>query len=118
MTQIAPDAFEGSDELVIYCTKDSYALRYAIENGISYVITDAELVTYIRGDCDGDGDVLIVDVTLIQRVLVDMIPRYFDERAADVDDNGPDISDATMIQRYLAEINDPYHIGELVCIYV
>ncbi len=118
VTYIADDAFTGCDDLVIYCTYDSYALQYAIENNIDYVITDAELVTYIIGDADGDGFVRILDVTMIQRVLADIPVESFDEKAADVDGDGLDIIDATKIQRYLAQFDDPYHIGETNFVYV
>lgn len=69
---------------------------------------------YIRGDADGDGKVTIRDVTEIQRKLVNIPTPKFNEKAADVDSNGLDITDATAIQRYLAQFNDPYHIGEYV----
>ena len=69
---------------------------------------------YIRGDADGDGKVSIRDVTEIQRKLVNIPTPNFNEKAADIDSNGLDITDATNIQRYLAEFDDSYHIGESV----
>lgn len=72
--------------------------------------------SYIRGDADGDGDVAIMDVTVIQRKLVDLEVPYFDERAADVDGDELSITDATWIQRYLAEFQNIYHINETVTI--
>ncbi len=70
---------------------------------------------YIRGDVDGDGEVTIIDATLVQRKLAGIsIFSAFDERAADVNDNGLDITDATWIQRYLAGISDPYRVSEYV----
>lgn len=70
--------------------------------------------SYIRGDADGDGKVTIRDVTEIQRKLVNIPTPKFIEKAADVDSNGLDITDATKIQRYLAQFDDPYKIGETV----
>lgn len=70
--------------------------------------------TYVRGDADGDGEITVIDATVIQRVLADIPTASFYEKAADVDNNGLDITDATMIQRKLAEIADPYGIGEIV----
>ena len=67
---------------------------------------------FIRGDADGDGHVTIGDVTEIQRKLAQLPTPKFNEKAADVDSNGLDITDATKIQRFLAEFDDPYHIGE------
>ena len=114
VADIADNAFEGCDSLVIYCTKESYALQYATEHEIDYVITDPDPVTYMIGDADGDGVVRILDVTVIQRVLASIAVFNFVEAAADIDNNGLDITDATKIQRFLAEYNDPYRIGEVV----
>ena len=69
---------------------------------------------YKRGDADGDGTVTILDATAIQRKLVQLPIPKFNEKAADVDGEGLDITDATKIQRYLAEFADPYHIGDFV----
>lgn len=69
---------------------------------------------YIRGDVDSDGLITVSDATLIQRVLVQIPVQSYNAKAADVNGDGLDISDATRIQRYLAEFNDPYHIGEFV----
>lgn len=112
--KIAANAFDGCDDLVIYCTTKSYALSYALDNDISFVLTDAEpiTVTYMIGDADGDEAVSILDVTLIQRRLADIPVFVFNETAADVDKDGLNITDATMIQRYLADFYDRYHIGE------
>ena len=109
---IGPDAFSGCDELTIVCPKNSYAAEYAEANGIkcSYIIYG----TYILGDADGDGIVSIMDATRIQRVLAE-----FDEEdtegarmRGDVDGNGLDIFDATAVQRCLADMGNPYNIGE------
>ena len=73
-----------------------------------------ESSTIILGDVDGDGFVTIIDVTMIQRKLVQLPVYSFNEKAADIDSDGLDITDATKIQRYLAEFDDPYHIGEVI----
>lgn len=71
---------------------------------------------YLRGDADGNGRVSIQDVTLIQRVLAEMVgdPDGAIALRGDVDGNGLSISDATAIQRFLAEYDDPCHVGEPV----
>ncbi|WP_407382444.1 leucine-rich repeat protein [Ruminococcus sp.] len=114
--RIAANAFDGCDEVVVYCRTGSLAHRYAVENTLSYVLTDAEpvTVTYRIGDADGDGNISILDVTVILRKLADLPVLSFSERAADVGADGLDITDATKIQRYLAELYDPYSIGEAV----
>lgn len=66
----------------------------------------------LRGDADGDGGVTISDVTAIQRKLSSLSTPSLDERAADVDGDGVNITDATMIQRYLAGFENIYHINE------
>ena len=114
VADIADNAFDGCDKLVIYCTKESYALQYAMEHDIDYVITDPDPVTYMIGDADGDGAVTIIDVTVIQRVLASIEVAGFNETAADIDNSGLDIIDVTWIQRYLAGLGDPYGIGEIV----
>ena len=114
VTEIDPDAFTGSGNVVIYASNDSCAIAYARARGISYVITDTEPVTYLRGDADGDEEVTIIDVTCIQRYLAGIAVSFIDEKAADVDGNELDIVDATLIQRYLAGLNNPYHIDEIV----
>lgn len=78
-----------------------------------YEISD-DLV--IIGDADGDGEVTIPDVTAIQRKLADLATPSFDERAADVDKDGLDITDATKIQRYLAKFENTYPINELAAV--
>ena len=72
--------------------------------------------SYICGDADCDGDVSILDVTVIQRYMAEIQVPFFDETAADVNSDGLDISDATMIQRFLAGIRISCAIGETVII--
>ena len=70
------------------------------------VIQDTEAV--ILGDVDGDEDVSILDVTVIQRHLATMEIPTFNEAAADVDgDEEVTIIDATLLQRHLAGMAVP-----------
>ena len=80
----------------------------------SAVMTVTAESGYKRGDADGDGDIMIADATVIRRTLADIPTPFIDRKAADVDGNGLNIMDATNIQRYLACLYDPYHIGEIV----
>ena len=69
----------------------------------------------LLGDADGDGNVTILDATVIQRKLASMSVAYFDEAAADVDGDGEvTIIDATFIQRFLAGLPCPEGIGEVM----
>ena len=68
---------------------------------------------YLLGDADGDGEVTIIDVTKIQRILANNSVDSFNEAAADVDSDGElTIIDATWIQRHLAGFDIPYLIGK------
>ena len=70
----------------------------------------------ILGDADGDGEITILDATLIQRYLADYTVKD-PERVAtlgNVSGGGISIIDATLIQRYLAGFTVPYPIGEPV----
>ena len=73
---------------------------------------DHTSLVYLRGDADNDSKVTIIDATVIQKKLASIKVRSFNEKAADIDGKGLDITDATKIQRYLAGYADPDHIGE------
>lgn len=63
--------------------------------------------TILYGDADGDGEVTIIDVTRIQRHLVDINPPILEENMKAAIVSGDDelsIIDATLIQRWLAGI--------------
>lgn len=74
--------------------------------------------TYILGDADGSGDVDIVDATIVMRVVAEVVPDTDGKIAerCDIDGNGMDITSATWIQRWLAEIKIPYPVGEPVTV--
>ena len=72
-------------------------------------------VMFLCGDADGDGEVTISDVTMVQRCLAELVPA--DEallQRADVTGGGLTVDDATAIQRYLAEFDGEYGIGTKV----
>ena len=67
----------------------------------------------LLGDADGDGEISIIDATVIQRHLAQIPVTEFHEDAADVDGSGDvEITDATYIQRHLVDLEVPYKIGE------
>lgn len=68
----------------------------------------------LMGDANGDGQVNIDDVTLIQRVLAGLVADKDGKivQRCDIDGNGLDIKDATAIQEYLAGFDNIYHYGE------
>ena len=83
------------------------------ELAINYVVIQGREVTYddvILGDADGSSEVDITDVTRLQRWLADMNPltsagiKAACVRGTEV----PEVTDATVIQRALAGINNPF----------
>ncbi len=70
--------------------------------------------SFLRGDSDGNGIINILDATLIQRVIADV--QSDDDgmialRSA-LSGDALDITDATYLQRYIAQIPTPYPINE------
>ncbi|WP_405343780.1 dockerin type I repeat-containing protein, partial [Ruminococcus sp.] len=66
------------------------------------------------GDVDGSGEVDILDVTTIQRVLANVKPADDTiNKLGDVDGDGSlDVTDATLLQRWLLGLNQDLKIGE------
>ena len=111
---ISLNAFSGDASLVFRC--DSYdcdAARYARENGIPVEYS----FRYLCGDANGDDTISIIDATLLQRLLGDVIedPDGKMSVRGDVSGDGIDIMDVTDIQRYFAQlrVNDS-HVGEMM----
>lgn len=77
-------------------------------------IISASAATYRLGDVDDNGEVEIIDATIIQRVLAYMVPETDEiDLRGDVDRNGElESVDATWIMRYNALIKVPYPIDE------
>ena len=84
----------------------------AVSIGAGAVNTETN---YLRGDANGDGFVTVYDVTALQRHLANLeLLSENNLTAADIDVNGLDITDATNIQRYLAEYENLYNVGEWI----
>lgn len=74
-----------------------------------------EAIVPILGDADGNGEVDLIDATLIQRLLaeIQVIIPIDVLMYGDVDGDGElTISDVTFIQRYEAEMDSIYPIGQ------
>ena len=74
----------------------------------------ADAASYLLGDVNGDGDVDVIDATIVQRYDA-RFPVPYDEAQlmrGDVDDDGEvTVLDATLIQRYATQVPTPYDIG-------
>ena len=114
VTEIHPNAFTGSDHVVIYCYSGSAAHQFAADYSIPYVLLDAP--GYCLGDVDGDNVVDTVDATWIQRHLALIyVPDTCDVTHADVDgDEDITIVDVTLIKRFDAQFEIDYPIGQWV----
>ena len=113
---IAENAFDGCDNLVIYCKKESRARYYAEENKIPFVVTDG--IMFTLGEINGDGIISISDVTAAQQHLADIITlEGACLNAADTNQDGTlDVTDAENLQKYIAGYDVSYPIGELIII--
>ena len=133
VTEIADTAFDGCEDLTIYCYADSYAQTYAREKGIPYVLieeqepteepteapTEAHTFTFVLGDADGDGHANIIDATFAQRIATGLRadPDGSWTIRSDVDRSGAvEVTDATFIQRFDVGLVVPYQIGQQITI--
>lgn len=72
------------------------------------LLPESDMPQYTLGDADKNGFVDIVDATIIQKFLAELVNTTdIDKTAADANCNGiVDIADATCIQEYLAELSN------------
>ncbi|WP_405343871.1 dockerin type I domain-containing protein, partial [Ruminococcus sp.] len=99
---------EGST--ILYASVDIYdAVR-------EYSVMVSPVSEYILGDTDGDGNVTIVDATLIQRYDAQMITLSKSAlKRSDVDrDDDVNIIDVTFIQRWLVDLPSKKEIGTVI----
>lgn len=71
------------------------------------IFASAKTVTYMKGDADGDNKITVLDATTIQKSLASLIPDPDGMIAirGEIAGDKLDITDATYIQKYLAQIN-------------
>lgn len=82
-----------------------------------YFTIEAEPLTYMIGDADGDGSITVFDATIIQRLLVNL--EEDDGMIAlrgDADGDGLSVFDATEIQRWLVGLTSDIPIGETAAV--
>lgn len=106
------DMYEGFSKTENGITYFDTAIKSKDENSTVYRLytlntsIDVEVPNVKLGDVDGDGNVTVLDATLVQRHVA-MLGTLSDHEqiAADVDkDNLVTVMDATIIQRYVAGI--------------
>ncbi|MBQ9247601.1 MAG: CotH kinase family protein [Ruminococcus sp.] len=103
---------DGSKNVISLVGKDSSGKT--TERNFATVILRESEDKALLGDADKDGEVGIIDATVIQRYLNDMPVKSFDYDPANVTGEGLDIIDATLIQRYEALMDISYPIGEAI----
>lgn len=92
-------------------SSDSFVTDFN-RNGVSVTFTpDSD--KYLLGDTDMDGMVTVMDSTHIQRKLAELKTDEYKyiNYLGDSDNDGLNITDATRIQRYIAQIPIPYPVG-------
>ena len=79
---------------------------------VNFTVREPQLL----GDTDGDGEITIFDVSLIQRMLAGLKnPTASIKKLGDVDQNDDlDVVDATLLQRWLLGLNQELTIGKKV----
>ncbi|MBR4172802.1 MAG: hypothetical protein IKR46_00325, partial [Clostridia bacterium] len=76
------------------------------------IIADAEDKTPVMGDADGDGEVSMTDVTLVQRVIA-KLTTLEDISLADVNGDGElTMLDVTNMQKFIAKLIDKFDVTE------
>ncbi len=91
--------FYGCDNLTIYCHENSYAMNYAIENGIKYLFM-------VLGDPSGDGVIDADDLIYFRKALL-LGNNSFDERLDVTGDGKFNLADLVRIKKHLANNSIP-----------
>ena len=94
-----------NDSFTISGYKGTASETYANEYGFEFIALN-NTSTPSLGDIDGDGEISVNDVTVIQKYIVQLKP-FTDEQIkfADVDKNGKiDVNDVTLLQKVIVKI--------------
>ena len=99
----------------LLCVLLTLVLAFPCCTAISAAAADdrSEEEVYLLGDVDMDGDVTVIDATLIQREQADMCELSgLQKELGNIEGSGIDVTSATLIQRYAANIPTAYPVGE------
>ena len=85
-------------------------------NDYAEISLDFTVFDKIYGDSNSDGEVSVMDATLIQRMLAGVVAKDdVNEELSDVDTNSDiDVMDATLIQRYMAQLSGTKNTGNII----
>lgn len=94
----------------------SYTLSDTILSRMGVEIDPESEQDPVIGDADGDGQITIIDVTIIQCYYANMIDMYLGVRVLDIDcDGSVTVLDATWIQRKIVAMPMPGYINSRFC---
>ena len=101
----------AGDYKITYKVNENHPVKEAYYYNNTYTQDFKVRDSYLSGDCNKDKQISIGDVTEIQRLIAGM---YEDDKAAErgnVNGGALDISDATLVQKYLANFDVDSSIG-------
>lgn len=97
----------ASETYTMKVSKNAHADReYTVIVANSDVIRNAKI--FAIGDVNSDGDISVVDATLVQKYIVGLENlKDFQKKSADVNDNNEiSVVDATLIQKYIVGLDN------------
>ncbi|MBQ5988746.1 MAG: leucine-rich repeat protein [Oscillospiraceae bacterium] len=103
VTEIGDKAFYGCEDLTIYCSENSFARRYAEENGIKYSEkqSDSGNEKIVNGDVNADDVLNTADFIDIIRMIISQTKS---STFADINKDGNvDASDLMLLKKILAK---------------
>lgn len=95
----------------------NYTVSVEGYGGVTHLTAKPSAPVIILGDADGNGTVESVDTAILLRRIVYIDTPYDDVTLSRGNVNGDlfiDVTDVTLIQRYLANFDTPYAIGERI----
>ena len=95
-------AFYNCKSLTIKCYSDSYAEQYAKKNKINYELIPSSPAR-LAGDVNGDGEVTVKDVTLLNQHLAKWNVTINKSNANVNGDDEITVKDVTLLKQHLAK---------------